>query len=249
MGNYLKLLAFDAAAAALIVILYSPGLLALRPNDPSILRAGFAIIFAVIIVVALIWVNYSALRTRKYEHLDTTGKADEYELSEVLKRYAAQPIVGQYAASALDEIAAAAKKKKSLYDIVSGKFEKHSLSWDKFIAVIDSAVQTIMKNAALLANRVQAFDAEEYRKMSALFESGAYKRDQIPDDVQEEKWRLLQKGLEDMRGVVGANERLLLELDKFSLELGSLESSSNEEANSYMLDEIRALVEETKYYR
>lgn len=249
MGKYLKLLAFDAAMAVLIVILYSPGLLALRPTDPSILRAGLSIIFAVVIAVALVWVNFDMLRTRKYEHLDTSGNVDEYDVQEVLKRYAHEPVVGQYASNALDEVEASAKKKDSLYDILSRKFGKGTMSWDKFTSVVDSAHVTIMKNAALLANRVQTFDVEGYRKMGGLIESGAYRTDQIPDDLQEEKWSLMRASLEDMKGVVAANERLLLELDKFAIELGQIESASNVDANNAMLDEIQDLVNQTQYYR
>ena len=73
MGKYAKLIAFDIAMAVAIVILYSPGLLALRPTDDNFLRAGFSIIFAVVILVALIWVNVEMLRTPKYEHLEITG--------------------------------------------------------------------------------------------------------------------------------------------------------------------------------
>lgn len=249
MNQNVKVIAIDAALAILIVILYSPGLLALRPDDPSILRAGFSIIFGVVIAVALVWFNYNALRTRRYEHLDTSGGADEYDLAEVLKRYVHDPVVGQYASRALDEIEGMSKKKSSLYDIIAGKFEKGSLSWDKFTAVVDAAAQTVLKNTALLANRVQSFDVEEYRTMGSLIQTGGYKSDEIPDDIQEEKWQLLQRSLDDMRGVVAANERLLLELDKFSIELGQLESASNSEVNNNMLDEIRTLIDETKYYQ
>ena len=249
MNNYVKLIVFDVAMAIIIVVLYSPGLLALRPTDPGILRPGLSIFLGIVIAAALIYVNYSVLRTRKYEHLDATGDVDSYELTEVLKRYVSAPVVGEYASTAMDEIARADKKKKSLHDIVSGKFQKGTLSWDKFIAVIDSACQTVYKNAALLANRVQAFDVDEYRKVSKMIGSNAYKQDEIPDEVQEEQWKLLQNSLADMRGVVAANERLLLELDKFSIELGQLESASSSDQNNEMLEEIRTLVSETKYYQ
>lgn len=249
MNKYIKLIAFDVIMAVIIVVLYSPGLLNLRPTDPSILRAGLSIIFAVVIVVAIVWYNYDMLRGPKYEHLDTSGELDSGELSYVLGRYKSDPVVGSYASSALDELEQAARKKKSLYDIVSSKFEKHSLTWDKFVAVIDSAVQTVNKNTALLANRVQAFDVEDYTHMKRLMTSGDYVNDSIPDELQVEKWNLMQTNLGDMRNIVAANENLLLELDKFAVEISQLESSANSEENNRMIEEVRTLVEETKYYR
>lgn len=249
MKKYGKLIAFDAIMAVLIVVLYSPGLLNLRPTDPSILRAGLSIIFGVIILVAVVWYNLSALRQPRYEHLDTSGELDSGDLAVVLSRYKDTPVVGRYAADAISELEQINRKKKSLYDIISGKFEKGSMTWEKFIAVVDSAALTVNKNSALLANRVQAFDVEDYQRMERLMRTGSYRRDEIPDDLQEEKWGLLRSSMNDMRNVVAANEKLLLELDKFAVEIGGLESSENTEANNRMLEEVRTLVEETKYYR
>ena len=52
-----------------------------------------------------------------------------------------------------------------------------------------------------------------------------------------------------MRGIVAANERVLIELDRFAQELGQLESTATAEANNRLLNEVNELVEETKYYR
>ena len=42
--KYVKLIAIDIALAIIVVVLYSPGLMALRVTDESIFRAGMSIL-------------------------------------------------------------------------------------------------------------------------------------------------------------------------------------------------------------
>ena len=105
MGKYAKLIAFDIAMAVAIVILYSLGLLTLRPTDNIFLQAGFSIIFAVAILVAPIWVNVETLCTPKFGHRETTG-----DLIAIPNRHTDRPIVGKYAALAISELQNAERK-------------------------------------------------------------------------------------------------------------------------------------------
>ena len=52
-----------------------------------------------------------------------------------------------------------------------------------------------------------------------------------------------------MREVLEANERLLLEMGKLEMELSDLQSDDNKEDNTHMLEEVKDLLEQTKYYR
>ena len=60
---------------------------------------------------------------------------------------------------------------------------------------------------------------------------------------------MYELSLNDMRGIVAANERLLVELEKFGIEMGQLETSASAEVNNRLLEEVTTLVEETKYYQ
>ena len=76
-----------------------------------------------------------------------------------------------------------------------------------------------------------------------------FKRSTVPEDIRKEKRKVYEMSLNDMRGIVAANERLLVELERFSNELNSLETSANAEMNNRLIEEVTTLVEETKYYR
>ena len=58
MKRYAKMLFSDLCIAAAAVVMYSPGLLALRPTDESIIRAGFSIVGGIVIAYSLFRVNF-----------------------------------------------------------------------------------------------------------------------------------------------------------------------------------------------
>ena len=248
-GQYWKLIAFDVAMAVLIVVLYSPGLLALSPADPGILRPGLAIVMAIFIAAALVWENVSVLRGRpnKVRQLDVS-KPNAFAVANALERYSRADVVGQAASEGAAEIEAVQRKRDSLESIIESKFPKGSLTYGKFFSVVESATSTILKNCTMLANRIQAFDSVEYRELETKIRSEGYRSDNIPDEIQEEKWALYSKMTNDIDAIIAANEKLLLELDKYAVEIGQMDSGTAESESSAIIQEVKELIEQTKYY-
>ena len=52
-----------------------------------------------------------------------------------------------------------------------------------------------------------------------------------------------------MGGIATANERLLLEMDRFSTTLATLDVAGEGKKEQALLDEMRQLTEQTKYYQ
>ena len=249
MNKYVKLVVTYVAVAVVIVILYSPGLLALRPTDPGILRPGLAIICAVLLLALLIWRTWVTLKADKYEYLVAGQSDSSAKITNILSRYTSNSITGQAAKNGISELESAQRKRHNLENVIDSKFSKGSLSYEKFIGAVDAAVSTIEKNTALLANRMQAFDDVEYRQLAMQINSGRYKLDNIPDHIQEEKARIYAQQMNEMNSIINANESLLLELDKFSAELSQLDANEANENNESILDELKQLTQEAQYYR
>jgi hypothetical protein len=129
--------------------------------------------------------------------------------------------------------------------VIEDKFGEGSLSRDKFVAVVDAGWRTLLRNCALLTNRAQSFDVDGYRTLRRRLPASG----QASDQLDAERMRVYEGVLDDMREVIEANERLLLEMGKLEMELSDLESDDNREDNTRMLDEVRDLLEQTKYYR
>jgi hypothetical protein len=157
--------------------------------------------------------------------------------------------VGTYAKHAIAELESAEVKRAHLYETIGSKFQEGSLTWMKFAEVVDAATNAIVHNSSILARRIQTFDVDDYNRTTRNTITGLFRRSTIPESLREEKREVYEMSLNDMRGIVAANERLLIELDKFKNEMAQLETSANAEVNDRLLEEVNTLVEETKYYR
>ena len=245
MKKYARLLASYAAIAITGMVLYTPWLVGLSPSDPSILRAGLSVISGILLTGAFGASTYNYLHEPEYRLLEA-GEVDESDdVLPMLRDYSEMPIVGGYASEAASQVESMEHRRKRLYRVISSTFGDASISHDKFAAVVDAAHRTLLRNCALLCNRVQSFDVDTYRKAKRQLPGSGGKA----DPILTEQLRVYEDAIEDMREVIEANERLLLEMGKLEMELSDLQSDDNKEDNTHMLEEVKDLLEQTKYYR
>ena len=272
MKKYVRLLASYAAIAISGMVLYTPWLVGLTPTDPSILRAGLSVICGIVLTGAFGASTYSYLHEPEYRLLEAADVDDVDDVLPQLRGFAELPVVGSTAAEAAGQIETMERRRNRLEKIIVAKFGAESLSHDKFAAVVEAAWHTLLRNCALLCNRIQAFDLEGYRKLRRSLPASARRalpsvldlespqpqsRDLVnthkPMDgiagIEAERAALYEEALRDMRDVLEANERLLLEMGKLEMELSDLESDDNRDDNTRMLDEVKELIEQTQYYR
>ena len=205
---------------------------------------GFALFVALIV-----WAVRKAMAKAKtigkapeYERIDTEGQISEEHVVSILKRYG----VGDLARSGINALESTSHKRESFYATLDAKFKPGTISWDRFAVGADSAFTSIVRSTAQLANGIQAFDSDEYRRMERQFKDGTAG---VPDPTQAERWGMLQGRLDGMQEIVAGNDRMLLELDRLEAELGKLENTERTEAGEDILQEIRTLTEEMKYYQ
>ena len=245
MKKYARLLASYAAIAITAMVLYTPWLVGLTPSDPSILRAGLSVIFGIALVGAFGGSTYAYLHEPEYHLLETSEVNDADDVLPQLRGLSELAVVGSYAAEAVTQIESMEHRRDRLHRDIEDKFGEGSLSRDKFVAVVDAGWRTLLRNCALLTNRAQSFDVDGYRTLRRRLPASG----QASDQLDAERMRVYEGVLDDMREVIEANERLLLEMGKLEMELSDLESDDNREDNTRMLDEVRDLLEQTKYYR
>ena len=245
---------FDVAMIILIIILFSPAGLGLSPFSPNLFAAILSVVAAAFIGYELVKVNGRALLTARAERRVAelgTGEDDisADDLKRALGEYRKTAVVGQFANQAIAEIESAEHKHEALAEAIGQKFQEGSLTWQKFTEVLDAATGAIVYNSSILARQIRDFDVEDYNKNARNTITGLFNRSTIPENLRQEKRALYEAKLDDMRSIVSANERLLLELDKFSREMNQLEAGENAETNNHLLEEVNTLVEETKYYQ
>ena len=140
------------------------------------------------------------------------------------------------------------RKAAYLHSVLDAKFQHGSISWEKFAVAADSSEKAILRNCSALANRLQTFDSAEYKRLERAQRLADRGRGPALDAVDTEKHDLMRSAIADMDALQTSNAQLLLELDKLSVELGKLADADTSEKSDRIVEEIRTLIDETKYY-
>ncbi len=184
-----------------------------------------------------------------YRHMDVDAGTTSGRIAEVMSEYAQDSVVGSYAQDVIDTLDLADRRRSSLYAEIDGEFERDTISWEKFTATANSALDAVLRNCATLANRVQTFDTNDYRRMQEFYRTGGFQTHGTQDAAKLQRWRLLDETKKEMDSIRSTNQRLLLELGRLSAELSKLSSSDAHDEGESIVEEVSKLVEQTKYYR
>ena len=192
---------------------------------------------------------FSGSKQPKYDHQDVEAGSTVETVRKVLNDYAKYDTVGKFAREGRAQLDGVARKSEAFFAILDNKFQSGSLSWDKFAVGADTVQQAVLNNCASLANRIQTFDRADYRKLNRLRRDNQLKNSAPLNATQEEKLAMLEASLAEMDGIIATNDQLLLEFDKLMAELDKLQNADFNEEGERLLQEIRTLIEETRYYQ
>lgn len=236
--NILKQIFLNVGIGALAVVFYSPGLMNLRPTDVSILRAGSSICLGIAEAVAFFYGNYSLMKEPARIAYNRENVQDTAQALVLLNEYKDGRYFGSLARTAHDQIKRFEKSVERAKHEIGIKFDKGSMSYDKYDSVVSVANEALLSNIITMANRIQFFDESEYAKLQN------YKNDDIPDDIQEKQIELYKKNMDMVKNAIRANENLILSIDSLSVEL----ATSDKDEDNGLLEEIKKLTDEVKYY-
>ena len=237
--NYVKLALLNLGVAFTSVICYSPGLLNLRPSDPGVIRPGMSIFMALVILFAFFYGNHELLSEPKRSRVSKDSVSDIKKAGMLLKSYFTSRPLGDTARVANDQLRRMTNLFENTENIIGEKFEKGSMSWSKYDAIVKSAEKSAVSNVVAMANRMQIFGEREYEKLTR------YKDDQIPDDIQEKQLQLYEENLQKIKDAIALNEELLLKIETLMFELSS---ENDVEEHDEILEEIEKLTKEVKLY-
>jgi len=187
-------------------------------------------------------------KQRPYEHQDIDAGSTADSISDILRRYQQNEMVGIYARKALSNLGDMNRKTTYLHSVLDAKFQHGSISWEKFAVAADAAEKAILRNCSALANRIQTFDSAEYKRLERAERLAERDRGPALNATDAEKHALMRSVVADMEAIEQSNAQLLLGLDKLSAELGKLADVDTNEKSERIVDEIRTLIDETKYY-
>ena len=193
--------------------------------------------------------NNQGARARDYEYLDVERGTTPERIAEVMREYVDDYVAGDYAQAVIEALDAAKFRRRSLIPEIESKFEPNTISWERFMAPAEAALQAVVRNCALLANRVQSFDSTDYARMEEFYSQGGFDANGGTDPARLQRWKLLYDTKREMDDIRSTNEELLYELGKLSAELGKLSSTVSHDEGARIAEEVGKLVDETKYYQ
>ena len=158
-----------------------------------------------------------------------------------MKHYLGSGVFGQVARVSLDELDKCEKMQAGVDEVLDRKFEKGSLTYQKFDSIAKAAQDTILANMVNMLNRMKVIDDGVYARLQN------YKHDDIPDDIQIQQLELYNKNIAAVKEKRNQNEGLIYKLDELRIELAASEAVDAAGIKAYA--EIDTLIKQIEYYQ
>ena len=184
-----------------------------------------------------------------YVRLDIDAGTTAEQICEVMEEYTTDPVVGERAEAVIATLSSCDRRRQTLMAELEGTFARGSISWEKFAVPTKAALDAILRNSALLANRIQAFDTAGYLRVFKAVQRDALVAPSTGAKSRSERLEIYKQSLASLDAIQETNEGLLLELDKLAIELGSIQQADESDEGDTILSEIRRLIDEARYYR
>lgn len=245
-----KLLGLVVGIAIPNIIVFSPGLLGVSLSGGAFQAAfGSAILFAS--ALALLYGAYNVLfkrpqaapvrvNTRPVRMLKTSE-----DFTEALQQHLKERVLRDDVTHALDQIERVQKKKATLLQVLGQRFEPTEISYQKFHSAILEVEKLFYANISGILIKLNVFDVSEFTAIASGAKSAAYS-----SKLLQERKQLYQEYINNMKGYLGANEEILLKMDKLVLEISMLESAGVQDVEEMAcMKEIDTLIKQTKLYK
>ena len=200
------------------VVLFSPGLLGLSIVDASAVKAALSLTLGIMMPAGMVAYNYKTISQKNDVKLIGTNQYSVEGIRQEMKHYLGSGVFGQVARVSLDELDKCEKMQAGVDEVLDRKFEKGSLTYQKFDSIAKAAQDTILANMVNMLNRMKVIDDGVYARLQN------YKHDDIPDDIQIQQLELYNKNIAAVKEKRNQNEGLIYKLDELRIELAASEA-------------------------
>ncbi len=223
------------------VVLFSPGLLGLSIVDASAVKAALSLTLGIMMPAGMVAYNYKTISQKNDVKLIGTNQYSVEGIRQEMKHYLGSGVFGQVARASLDELDKCEKMQVGVDEVLDRKFEKGSLTYQKFDSIAKAAQDTILANMVNMLNRMKVIDDGVYARLQN------YKHDDIPDDIQIQQLELYNKNIAAVKEKRNQNEGLIYKLDELRIELAASEAVDAAGIKAYA--EIDTLIKQIEYYQ
>ncbi len=182
-------------------------------------------------------------KSANYVNSKVVGEDDHLSLKEIkriVSRYQYGFYLGKIAKDIINQANLVGVKITEAKEAVSNRFEVNSITWDRYMGVVDSAADTAVNNLDMMARRLSVLDEKEYASLANPFKRISGRTDNTGRlEFYQENKQSIEKGICE-------NEEVFNKLDKLALELRkSAEDSAGSDA---VINDIEEMTDQIKYY-
>ncbi len=244
LSRLMKLILLIAGVVLVDVIALSPGLLGAEIGGGGILETAFGVTLLVMSPIVLLYGSY-ALLLKPPVTAAIRGLATQEDFIDALRRFRSIKALKPDITLVIDQVERMEKKKLALFDLLGHKFDPGELSYRRFSNVIHEVNRLFYQYVRGIVSRLNVFDATEYDKFA-----GTRKPSWLSGKLLQERAALYEEYVTYITGSIGANEEILLKLDKLLLEISRLDSTDYAAIEAMpCIREIDALIQQTKFYK
>lgn len=228
------------------ILLFAHRFVGLSPSSDSALKVVGYFVAVPVMLVLFIKVNsviISGTKKQKgiqYVEGDKLNTPKDY--IKALEGYAYKKDFEKPIRLMTDQIHRLTPKQESLQTILSKSFQPDEMTYVKFKNTLDEVINLFYANTKLAIRRIGVFDENEYRRLvnNSL---------NVPEASRQQKLNIYKEHIDFTYAVVNRNEYIITLVDNLILEISKLEDLNSQSAeNIHILNDMRALIDNTKYY-
>lgn len=241
-SKYIKLLGLIAGAAALNIVVLSPGLIGVGIGG-SALATAFGVTVPIASGLAVYYGTYVLLFKQPVVIPVKQIKTHE-DYVEALTGYRRVKALEGDITLALEQLNRMKKKNITLLNVLNQRFDPSELSYKKFASVTREVEMLFYLNVRSILNKLHVFDESEFENVMSQ------KSTRLSSELLQEKTNLYNEYVSFVKDSLGTNEEILLKLDKLLLEISRLDDLElGDIENLACIQEIDSLIKQTKFYK
>ena len=213
-------------------------------NFPGALIA-FLVVLGLMIAFPLLGVLVTKERTLKINDKRRSDKQENKilnvkEIKRIASKYKYGLFLGKTARAISLQADIIGNKINEARNAVNNRFANGSITWDRYMGVVESAADTALNNLDMMARRISVLDEKEYARLSNPLRTITHKEDVSGRlEFYQENKQLIDKGISE-------NEMMFNKLDKLTLELGKDDDGSAR--TDAVIEDIEEITGQIKYY-
>ena len=217
----------------------------------NFLGAGIAFIVMLVLLVVFpviggIIAKDRPVRINEKNTINVEGFEEKHlsikEIKRIASKYQYGFYLGKTARSIINQANLAEKKINEAREAVNIRFEPSSITWDRYMGVVNAAADTAVDNLDMMARRISVLDEKEYSTLTNPIKH-ITKRESINSgrlEFYNENRQCIDKGIQD-------NEEMFNRLDTLAIELRK--SAENSAKTDAVIEDIEELTGQIKYYK